>query len=703
MRDICLGFGIKYDNGHEPYVSINQDNTVLEVHSSEGKLDLYYKVGIIIGTEIRWLSSGGHYYDDGIMPSCGLMKNGTAIEIHQSEGSRTLYYHVGQLADDRVTWVKDDSVELSSGMDPSVCVNDSDFIVEAHSASIGWGLINRVGKLNSDRKTITWGTPEEYDVGYRPRISINNKNQIVAVHRSSSGGATSYYRAGKLDTRTKTIKWGPSTECPRSMVQCSVALTDDNQVFFAYRSSLGGYRLNSITGSLDPITNTINWDTDRFLYDEGVTPSIACNNKILVEAHQSEVGRTIWASSSLIYDRAQWMHNNYAQLENKTLQEITIPGCHDAGMIMARGEAPKPAFNQNLSFKDQLLYGARYFDLRPEHIGGKFYINHSLTIGESLENILADAASFMRESRELVILKFSHYAFFSNPIYREMLQMIYDKLSAWMLTSMDNVNLATVELKHFLNNQGHGTVLIVCDDVNDDNFPARNPRSGFHIYKDSINKDRWFTVSNIRVFDVYANTSSYEKMRNDQEQKFSEFNAKSADSTTDLFLLSWTCTPDASGLLMPYHLAKTPNAYLGEEMMRFKIPNRFGRRINIVYTDFFQLARTTDVCLFMNDLVSIAPTFRPIRALEMDPEKPKALVRSTVTVERKFSLPSSTVYDPGLGANPNSFMPRSSVYAQSMAAEAGSFILRSKVHSPQTALAAGSLPSRSLTSKLRGA
>lgn len=125
---------------------------------------------------------------------------------------------------------------------------------------------------------------------------------------------------------------------------------------------------------------------------------------------------------------AAWM--SYIK-DDAPLTEVVIPGSHDAGTrdISYYGKT------QSLSVKDQLLCGARYFDLRVKNDGGELVIFHSILDGELFEPILDDIAEFIeKHSTETVILDFQH---FKNSEDR-VCALLRKKLGFRMLTCTDD-------------------------------------------------------------------------------------------------------------------------------------------------------------------------------------------------------------------------------------------------------------------------
>ena len=94
--------------------------------------------------------------------------------------------------------------------------------------------------------------------------------------------------------------------------------------------------------------------------------------------------------------------------DDRLLCELVIPGSHDAGtggMIWC-GET------QNTSVREQLLFGARYFDLRVRQTDdGRLVIFHDILDGTEFLPILDGIASFLEaHPTETLLLDFQHFS-----------------------------------------------------------------------------------------------------------------------------------------------------------------------------------------------------------------------------------------------------------------------------------------------------
>jgi hypothetical protein len=118
------------------------------------------------------------------------------------------------------------------------------------------------------------------------------------------------------------------------------------------------------------------------------------------------------------------MQATYGNIGDKSLRQISMPASHDAGMseiTWGYGGVPHNTVTQSVPVYQQLVYGARYFDIRPVyHYSGKWYTGHFSAVfgvqqwqggafGQTIDNIVADIQRFSNEHPgELIILDLSH-------------------------------------------------------------------------------------------------------------------------------------------------------------------------------------------------------------------------------------------------------------------------------------------------------
>ena len=98
---------------------------------------------------------------------------------------------------------------------------------------------------------------------------------------------------------------------------------------------------------------------------------------------------------------------------------------------------------------------------------------------------------------------------------------------------------------------------------------------------------------------IYRHTVSFEEMQEDQFRHFERYTGKMAHDRNlpcDLFLLSWTLTP-VTGV---WFAAQAANRRLGEFIIKMRPRNRYGQMVNLLFVDYVEYARVTDVALFRN-------------------------------------------------------------------------------------------------------
>ncbi len=288
------------------------------------------------------------------------------------------------------------------------------------------------------------------------------------------------------------------------------------------------------------------------------------------------------------------MSDRKLQIGNLPMSQLVLPGSHDAGMYPST--VTTVSRTQNKDIQQQLTYGARWFDLRIAYwqLYFDYYAYHGSEPmpGGKLTDMLKDIKSFKENKGpgELIILKLSHFpSDFDLDDWNAIVKDIDDRIGQWLYRGplpSGKKRLAEVTLNEF-----GGAVLVVVDK----NWAIDHPHPGFWAYRNWDSDDA--AAGHLTVFDKYSNSDQYSKMRDEQIQHFFDFTGVCTDKTTpcDLFLLSWTLTPQ--GVQSVLDLAHTPNQHLGDEVGKLPITNEHDRIINIVYTDYLQYARSSDVAI----------------------------------------------------------------------------------------------------------
>ncbi|HEV7570218.1 MAG TPA: hypothetical protein VGQ21_01860 [Thermoanaerobaculia bacterium] len=640
MKSVHFGFGLSFCAGTAPSVGLNSRGNVVVVHEAAGG-EKRYHVGHLSQATIRWgtCKPAG----SGETPRVALNNNDIAVEVHRNATHRTLYCRVGRIGSDDVTWPHARSyADGSNRSRPAVALNDAGVVVEEHEVHEGkkvW-LYHAVGQVKESGRElyVEWFERIRGAEAAMPAITINNSGTVVEVHRYPYGSKDRrlFYTIGRVNA--KKIDFEPRKEIvlPNGVnangYYPSVAITDDGLVIVVLRDRTRVQVLELI-GEAGADAKSITWKR-WWYYDEGTQPSVAAAGTMAVEVHQHERHPELRFSTSIITDRASWMQDRLDTLGRKRLRELVLPASHDAGMY--RGNIPGLARNQKLSIYEQLHYGVRYFELRPMWgvLGkGPWLIHHGGIPGPSLQTVLNDVKQFAAQGhRELVILKFSHFKYVDNDHYRRFVAQIENTIGDWLVKKNripQNKRLAEITLNEYvkppLPPSSPGPAILVVIEMN---LAIDYRRDGIWVYREWQEADN----GDLCVFDRYSNTEDFAKMRKDQfVDKFADYDGmmKNGKLPCDLFLLSWTLTPQTvqevavapifPGLpfgnksvrleITPWLLARRSNPQLGHDIHLGgpkpalpppDIPNGHDKIINLLFVDYVESSRVTDVALFLN-------------------------------------------------------------------------------------------------------
>lgn len=449
-----------------------------------------------------------------------------------------------------------------------------------------------MGKVES--QSVAWQDDDSYDNGYFPRVALSNSGTVLVVHQAPSGFDLRM-RVGRVSG--KVVVFDGDAFSFGSGFRPSVAVADDGTVIATWANGQKLWqRVGKVQGS------GVSWSSNAVQYDDGICPSVTTAGGMVLQAHQSEtVSSGLFFSSSILTDRAMWMEQRLATLGAKPVSALVLPASHDSSMYRT-GPIEMWAKTQDLSIYDQLQYGIRWFDLRVRWTGSKFVMHHGPVDGPDLADILADIKLFAwLGHKELAILKFSHFEGITNDIYTQFTAQVSNAIGPWMIkTKPSGKRLAQGTLNEYTIN---GCALMV---VVDDNYAIDKPSPGFWVYRDAewdAEKDHFPGYDpvdgDLRVYDVYSDTIFPDTMIDGQKDAFAAYNgmcAQNPDVTCDLYLMSWTLTPPTD----VWDISKSANRCLGQQMTTIPDPNSHGKIINMVYADYVEYARVTDVVLFMN-------------------------------------------------------------------------------------------------------
>jgi hypothetical protein len=314
-----------------------------------------------------------------------------------------------------------------------------------------------------------------------------------------------------------------------------------------------------------------------------------------------------------------WMQNSLSVLRNRKLQNLCLPGSHDAGMsIRTSGTSfgfECNTLTQTTSILGQLKYGMRYFDIRPVIADGdQFFTGHYGKVrdliwqgsnGQSIQSIIDDVNTFTASNKEFIILYLSHslntevgidsYRKFNQDEWNRLFAQLTDSqkglkhLFAYDYDVEKGLDLTQLTLGDFISDRA--AVIVVVE--TSENY---NVDLGYYA------KAGFYTSSNFSVYNEYANKNDLNGMTSDQLTKMKTEKAKSNPS---YFLLSWTLTQSdrqAGGLGDSIKdLANTANSSLYEMLL----PNCSDRCYpNILYVDNVQTSNIAALAMAVNSITA---------------------------------------------------------------------------------------------------
>ncbi|GAA4462087.1 hypothetical protein GCM10023093_07970 [Nemorincola caseinilytica] len=241
-----------------------------------------------------------------------------------------------------------------------------------------------------------------------------------------------------------------------------------------------------------------------------------------------------------------WMTSN-TSIRGSTLQNIVIPGAHDAAMATSSnctaGGSTANTQTQQYSFLQMLLSGIRLFDCRPVIIdnSGTIYLGHYGWVaplnsyqgctGATVASLLNQVKTFISQpgSKEVVILEFSHFldlyanpqnnSYFTPADLSTLMTQIYDSLGSYLYTG--NGNFLTTNIGTLTAN---GAKVIVMFD------PEMNVTG---------NTSQGIQITPSSVYNNFSQTNDVDSMMYGQIGALCDTN-----NASTYFYLSWTLTQE---------------------------------------------------------------------------------------------------------------------------------------------------------------
>jgi hypothetical protein len=271
-------------------------------------------------------------------------------------------------------------------------------------------------------------------------------------------------------------------------------------------------------------------------------------------------------------DNSGWMGRLLAANPAVKLNQITMPGSHDAGMY--RPGVTDVSNTQHLTIFDQLTAGSRFFDLRIcvwNAWDFELWTWHGASYGGKLDDILDDVRRFIAANpTEAVFLKFRSNV---QADQKPTVDMVGSKLAGYLYHSAVTPVFAEETLENL-----KGKVVAAFHPDYDPNLI--NSNAGTFPYSDYGDEKTGALIPHsenhyLGVYDSYADSNSIDVMEPNQQQKRIDHGGYGKEY---LFLFSWTLTGYGSIYDLDL-LSSTANPQLP------KVLHANSTKPNIVYID----------------------------------------------------------------------------------------------------------------------
>ena len=145
---------VQFDSGFHNGLAINAAGMIAEVHESgSGGRGLYYRLGHLknpVGGDfsIEWNTGDkGIKYDDGVNPRVSMNDNGDVVEVHGVSGEGFLHYTRGKLQTDRIAFRSEHPRYDDQGIYPSVALLNDSTTLETNDGT-AYTILYRTGVLS---------------------------------------------------------------------------------------------------------------------------------------------------------------------------------------------------------------------------------------------------------------------------------------------------------------------------------------------------------------------------------------------------------------------------------------------------------------------------------------------------------------------------------------------------------------------------
>ncbi|WP_440994358.1 phosphatidylinositol-specific phospholipase C domain-containing protein [Cysteiniphilum litorale] len=296
-------------------------------------------------------------------------------------------------------------------------------------------------------------------------------------------------------------------------------------------------------------------------------------------------------------DLSRWMTELTIKTPAIKLNQIIMPGSHDAGMsesIDCDGLAwfkPSMAKTQSDTIEKQMQLGTRYFDLRVKYNQGSPYFahfgDHGGCYGEKLDAVLDAVNMFLAQySGETIFLNLRVDLETSQSNKKAIVQEVKSRLSQHLFKQKNNNSIAELPLS-----QLRGSVIVMVNENYD------NPDEG--IYSLDILPMQG---------ESWVNTEDPTQLKTTIENSLQEIGGW---GQTKLVMVGWYLTPKT--VTTPATLASKVNAPMIPNIVKDMSANKL-KLANIFYYDYIAIELNEDI-VNLNFTKSDGAKIYPVRLL----------------------------------------------------------------------------------------
>jgi hypothetical protein len=307
-----------------------------------------------------------------------------------------------------------------------------------------------------------------------------------------------------------------------------------------------------------------------------------------------------------------WMQATLSTIGSKTLREIAMPDSHDAGMseiTRSYGGIAHNTQTQSGNIYQQLINGARWFDIRPVHRYGEWYTGHFSTVkvfgavggmGRMIPDIIADINKFTTQNPgELIILDLSHEmdcaSSWIDHLSPEKWQQLYQTLGGihdlWAVdpSSLPN-DYSSVPVSTFIQPGSESAVLI------------RIPDNALLPTNKTLPLSAFVQFSHLPFDGSFSDTNNATYLTTDQISKLHSLRTL---SQSQMQRSTWTITPSVPAML---DIANWWNSIIGQatyahRMLYAKLWPEMSKSTypNLIEVDDVHSSHIAALCMAIND------------------------------------------------------------------------------------------------------